>query len=63
MIADCGSLPAARAQRPKRRRAQLMTRGIRDTDNVITHEEVLAAANEAEPKMTALFKELVRVIS
>ena len=34
--------------------------GIRDEDNVITHEEVLAAANEAEPKMTALFKELVK---
>ena len=36
--------------------------GIRDDDNVITHEEVLAAANEAEPKMTAIFKELVGVI-
>jgi purine-nucleoside phosphorylase len=36
--------------------------GIREEENVITHEEVLAAANEAEPKMTALFKELVGVI-
>ena len=34
--------------------------GIREEENVITHEEVLAAANEAEPKMTAIFKELVR---
>jgi purine-nucleoside phosphorylase len=33
--------------------------GIRDEDNKITHEEVLAAANEAEPKLTRLFKELV----
>jgi purine-nucleoside phosphorylase len=36
--------------------------GIRDDDNIITHEEVLAAANEAEPKMTAIFKELIRVV-
>jgi purine-nucleoside phosphorylase len=35
--------------------------GIREDDNIITHEEVLAAANEAEPKMTALFRELVGV--
>ncbi|MFT4156269.1 MAG: purine-nucleoside phosphorylase [Parafilimonas sp.] len=33
--------------------------GIREEDNIITHEEVLAAASEAEPKMTALFKALV----
>jgi purine-nucleoside phosphorylase len=33
--------------------------GIREEDNKITHEEVLAAANEAEPKLTRLFKELV----
>lgn len=33
--------------------------GIRDEDNVITHEEVLAAAKDAEPKLTALFKALV----
>jgi purine-nucleoside phosphorylase len=33
--------------------------GIREEDNIITHEEVLAAANEAEPKMAAIFKELV----
>ena len=36
--------------------------GIREEHNVITHEEVLAAANEAEPKMTKLFKELVGVV-
>ncbi len=36
--------------------------GIREEDNVITHEEVLAAASEAEPKMTALFKALVGVL-
>ncbi len=36
--------------------------GIREDDNIITHEEVLAAAGEAEPKMTALFKKLVEVI-
>jgi purine-nucleoside phosphorylase len=33
--------------------------GIRETDNVITHEEVLHAANEAEPKLTKLFSELI----
>jgi purine-nucleoside phosphorylase len=33
--------------------------GIRDEDNMITHEEVLRAAKEAEPKLTAIFKELI----
>ena len=33
--------------------------GIRDDDSVITHEEVLEAARSAEPKLTAIFKELV----
>lgn len=33
--------------------------GIRDEDNIITHEEVLAAAKEAEPKLATLFRELV----
>lgn len=33
--------------------------GIREDENTITHEEVLAAAKEAEPKLTSLFKELV----
>lgn len=34
--------------------------GIREEDNLITHEEVLAAAKEAEPKLTNLFKEMIR---
>ena len=33
--------------------------GIREEDNVITHEEVLAAAKEAEPKLAKLFVELI----
>lgn len=33
--------------------------GIRDTDDEITHEEVLAAAKKAEPKMTEIFRSLV----
>jgi purine-nucleoside phosphorylase len=33
--------------------------GIREEDNLITHEEVLQAAAAAEPKLTALFKGLV----
>lgn len=36
--------------------------GIREENNIITHEEVLAAANDAEPKLTRLFKELVAII-
>lgn len=32
--------------------------GIRSDDNIITHEEVLQAAAEAEPKLTAIFREL-----
>jgi hypothetical protein len=35
--------------------------GIRDEENKITHEEVLAAAANAEPKMTALLKEMIAV--
>lgn len=34
--------------------------GIREEENVITHEEVLQAANAAEPKLTLIFRELVR---
>ncbi len=34
--------------------------GIREDENVITHEEVLQAAKEAEPKLTLIFKELVQ---
>ena len=33
--------------------------GIREEENVITHEEVLQAAKEAEPKLTHIFKEMV----
>ncbi len=33
--------------------------GIRDEDNIITHQEVLEAAKEAEPKLTYIFKELI----
>jgi purine-nucleoside phosphorylase len=33
--------------------------GIREEENVITHEEVLQAAKAAEPKLTHLFKELI----
>ena len=33
--------------------------GIREDNNVITHEEVLEAAKNAEPKLTHMFKELV----
>ncbi len=33
--------------------------GIREHDNVITHEEVLYYAKQAEPKLTAIFKNLV----
>lgn len=36
--------------------------GIREEDNTITHEEVLEAASAAEPKLTALFKELVKAV-
>jgi purine-nucleoside phosphorylase len=36
--------------------------GIREEENIITHEEVLQAAKEAEPKLALLFKELVAVI-
>lgn len=33
--------------------------GIREEENKITHEEVLAAAKKAEPKLTHIFKELI----
>lgn len=36
--------------------------GIREEENIITHEEVLQAAKEAEPKLTALFKELIKQV-
>jgi purine-nucleoside phosphorylase len=33
--------------------------GIREEENLITHEEVLKEAADAEPRVTAIFKELV----
>lgn len=33
--------------------------GIREEDNVITHDEVLQAARAAEPKLTGIFRELI----
>ena len=36
--------------------------GIREEDNIITHEEVLAAAKDAEPKLTNLFKGIVSTL-
>lgn len=36
--------------------------GIRADDNIITHEEVLQAAKEAEPKLALLFRELIAAI-
>jgi purine-nucleoside phosphorylase len=37
--------------------------GIREDNNVITHQEVLEAANAAEPKLTLIFSELVKEIA
>ena len=34
--------------------------GIREEDNIITHQEVLEAAAAAEPKLSAIFKQLVK---
>lgn len=34
--------------------------GIREEENVITHEEVLLAAKNAEPKLTAIFTHLIK---
>jgi purine-nucleoside phosphorylase len=36
--------------------------GIREEENTITHEEVLQAAKEAEPKLTLLFTELLKAL-
>jgi purine-nucleoside phosphorylase len=36
--------------------------GIREEENVITHDEVLEAAEQAEPKLTAIFRELIATI-
>lgn len=34
--------------------------GIREEENTITHQEVLEAANAAEPRLTLIFKELIK---
>lgn len=36
--------------------------GIREEENVITHAEVLQAATDAEPKLTLLFRELIKTL-
>jgi len=36
--------------------------GIREEDNIITHEEVLEAASAAEPKLTSIFKEMIAAL-
>ena len=36
--------------------------GIREEENIITHEEVLQAAAAAEPKLTALFKAIIECL-
>jgi purine-nucleoside phosphorylase len=33
--------------------------GIREEENVITHTEVLQAAKDAEPKLSAIFREMI----
>ena len=37
--------------------------GIREEDNIITHQEVLEAAQAAEPKFSALFIELIKSLN
>jgi purine-nucleoside phosphorylase len=34
--------------------------GIREEENIITHEEVLEAAKNAEPKLTSIFTQLIK---
>ena len=36
--------------------------GVREEENTITHEEVLQAAKEAEPKFSAVFRELIAAL-
>jgi purine-nucleoside phosphorylase len=36
--------------------------GIREEENTITHEEVLEAAHAAEPKFSAIFREMIRTL-
>lgn len=37
--------------------------GIREEENVITHEEVLEAAKNAEPKLTVILKEMIKTLA
>lgn len=37
--------------------------GIREDENVITHEEVLEAAHAAEPKFSTIFRELIKYLN
>ena len=34
--------------------------GIREEDNIITHQEVLEAAHKAEPLFSIIFRELIK---
>lgn len=36
--------------------------GIREEENIITHAEVLQAAKDAEPKLSAIFREMIAVL-
>ncbi|WP_121355418.1 purine-nucleoside phosphorylase [Flavisolibacter nicotianae] len=36
--------------------------GIREEENIITHDEVLQAAKEAEPKFSAVFREMIAAL-
>lgn len=36
--------------------------GVREEENTITHDEVLQAAKEAEPKFTAIFREMIAAL-
>jgi purine-nucleoside phosphorylase len=36
--------------------------GIREEENIITHDEVLQAAKEAEPKFSAIFREMIAAL-
>ena len=36
--------------------------GIREEENTITHDEVLQAAKDAEPKFSTIFKEMVKAL-
>ena len=36
--------------------------GIREEENIITHEEVLAAAKAAEPKLSTIFRDLIATL-